>query len=38
MARSGLAMGGRFFRRVEFANGSDYAESYNALAQVYLQN
>jgi len=37
MAKSGLAMRGRFFHRVELANASDYAEAYGALGQRYLQ-
>jgi hypothetical protein len=37
MAKPGLAMGGRFFRRVEFANGSEYLETYNTLARQYAE-
>ena len=37
MAKPGLAMGGRFFRRVQLANGSEYIETYSTLARQYAQ-
>ena len=37
MAKSGLAMGGRFFHGVELGNASEYAEAYSALGQLYPQ-
>ena len=37
MAKPGLAMGGRFFRRVQLANGSEYLETYSTLARQYAE-
>lgn len=37
MAKSGLALGGRFFRRVKLANESEYVEIYSQLAKQYAQ-
>jgi hypothetical protein len=35
MAKSGLAMRGRFFHRVKLANESEYVETYSNLAKQY---
>ena len=37
MAKPGLAMQGRFFRRVQLANASEYLETYSTLARQYAQ-
>ena len=36
-ARSGVAMGGRFFRRVKLTNENEYVEVYSHLAKQYAQ-
>ncbi len=38
MAKSGLAMDGRFFTPIQFANGNENLEIYSNLARQYPQN
>src|SRR6266536_1187686 len=35
LAKSGLEIGGRFFRPIKPANGSDYVETYHSLIRQY---
>jgi hypothetical protein len=37
IAKTGLAVGGQFFRPVKLANEREYMEAYGALAQQYAQ-